>query len=236
MGDSTKSPTGFTSSSASSSASAPPSSSSGSHAQSIWTSQEPRSGRPAYSPSGSGYADGAVGAAADGTVGAARAADADGAAPAATGTTAQMPGRIADGRSAQASDPARPHSADDLVSKLRFSFGTPTKKRKPPQVGRPAAAIAGAAAGVANAAAGVANAAAGVAATVKSKPAPTRGPAAPSSIKAARKEAPDARRDAQLVLARIQPWSVMKFSFIVSLAGWVVMFTVVALLYFALRA
>jgi Transmembrane domain of unknown function (DUF3566) len=43
-------------------------------------------------------------------------------------------------------------------------------------------------------------------------------------------------RDAQLVISRIEPWSVMKFSFMVSLVGWVVMFVVVAALYFLLSS
>jgi hypothetical protein len=46
----------------------------------------------------------------------------------------------------------------------------------------------------------------------------------------------EGRRDAQLVLSRIEPWSVMKFSFMVSLVGWIALFVVVALLYYALRA
>jgi len=41
-------------------------------------------------------------------------------------------------------------------------------------------------------------------------------------------------RRAQLVLSRIEPWSVMKFSFLVSLVGWVVLFVAVAVLYYAL--
>jgi hypothetical protein len=41
-------------------------------------------------------------------------------------------------------------------------------------------------------------------------------------------------RRAQLVLARIEPWSVMKFSFMISLVGWVVLFVAVAALYFVL--
>jgi Transmembrane domain of unknown function (DUF3566) len=40
-------------------------------------------------------------------------------------------------------------------------------------------------------------------------------------------------RDAQLVVSRIEPWSVMKFSFMVSLVGWVVLFVAVAAIYFA---
>jgi Transmembrane domain of unknown function (DUF3566) len=39
---------------------------------------------------------------------------------------------------------------------------------------------------------------------------------------------------AQLSLARIEPWSVMKFSFMISLVGWVVLFVAVAILYYVL--
>jgi hypothetical protein len=41
-------------------------------------------------------------------------------------------------------------------------------------------------------------------------------------------------RRAQLVLSRIEPWSVMKFSFMVSLVGWVILFVAVAALYYVL--
>jgi hypothetical protein len=44
---------------------------------------------------------------------------------------------------------------------------------------------------------------------------------------------PQTRR-AQLRLDRIEPWSVMKFSFLMSLLGWVVLFVAVSVLYFAL--
>jgi Transmembrane domain of unknown function (DUF3566) len=44
---------------------------------------------------------------------------------------------------------------------------------------------------------------------------------------------PQTRR-AQLKLDRIEPWSVMKFSFLISLIGWVVLLIAVSLLYFAL--
>jgi Transmembrane domain of unknown function (DUF3566) len=46
-------------------------------------------------------------------------------------------------------------------------------------------------------------------------------------------KASQARR-ANLVIARIEPWSVMKFSFLMSLVAWVVLFVAVALLYYAL--
>jgi hypothetical protein len=41
-------------------------------------------------------------------------------------------------------------------------------------------------------------------------------------------------RRAQLTLERLEPWSVMKFSFLISLVCWVILFVVVAVLYFTL--
>jgi hypothetical protein len=46
-------------------------------------------------------------------------------------------------------------------------------------------------------------------------------------------EPPQARR-AMLTLERVEPMSVMKFSFLISLVGWVVLFVAVAVIYFAL--
>ena len=68
--------------------------------------------------------------------------------------------------------------------------------------------------------------------TVRNRPATLRQPAAQSVPKAARPEVSEAR-DAQLVLTRIEPWSVFKFSFLVSLVGWVVLTVAVAAMYFA---
>jgi hypothetical protein len=62
-------------------------------------------------------------------------------------------------------------------------------------------------------------------------PKPTR----PATVKAARPAAGQSRR-ANLVIARIEPWSVMKFSFLISLVLWLVMFVAVALLYYALSS
>jgi hypothetical protein len=41
-------------------------------------------------------------------------------------------------------------------------------------------------------------------------------------------------RRAQLAVIRLEPWSVMKFSFMISLVGWVVLFVAVAALYYVL--
>jgi transmembrane protein DUF3566 len=43
-------------------------------------------------------------------------------------------------------------------------------------------------------------------------------------------------RRANLVVARLEPWSVMKFSFLISLVAWIVLFVAVALLYYALSS
>ena len=55
-----------------------------------------------------------------------------------------------------------------------------------------------------------------------------------------RKERPQAAsgtaRRANLVIARLEPWSVMKFSFLMSLVAWIVLFVAVALLYYALSS
>jgi len=72
--------------------------------------------------------------------------------------------------------------------------------------------------------------------SVKSKPAAAlRSAAAELAPKGARQDAAEVR-DAQLVLSRIEPWSVMKFSFMISLVGWVILFVAVAAVYFVFSA
>jgi Transmembrane domain of unknown function (DUF3566) len=57
------------------------------------------------------------------------------------------------------------------------------------------------------------------------------------SAKASKKTAAQvAGRRADLVVARLEPWSVMKFSFLMSLVAWVVLFVAVAFLYFTLSS
>jgi hypothetical protein len=62
----------------------------------------------------------------------------------------------------------------------------------------------------------------------KTKPA-----AKPKGAAKSRAAAAEGRR-ANLVVARFEPWSVMKFSFLMSLVAWVVLFVAVALLYYLL--
>jgi len=54
-----------------------------------------------------------------------------------------------------------------------------------------------------------------------------------ASVRGKRK---DSRRQAQLTLARVEPWSVMKFSFVVSVVAFIVLFVAVALLYMVLSS
>ena len=76
----------------------------------------------------------------------------------------------------------------------------------------------------------------------KARPKKPARPARPATKPAARvapsyRPSPTANaptRRAQLVLSRIEPWSVMKFSFMVSLVGWVILFVAVAALYYVL--
>jgi hypothetical protein len=70
-------------------------------------------------------------------------------------------------------------------------------------------------------------------ATITTQPEPVvaAAPVPPARPKVSK--ASQARR-ANLVIARLEPWSVMKFSFLMSLVAWVVLFVAVTLLYYAL--
>jgi|CZKT01.1.fsa_nt_gi hypothetical protein len=59
---------------------------------------------------------------------------------------------------------------------------------------------------------------------------PPKAAAAGAGVKGAAQQT----RKAQLTMSRIEPWSVMKFSFMVSLVGWVILFVAVSVLYFVL--
>jgi len=58
----------------------------------------------------------------------------------------------------------------------------------------------------------------------------------PKAARASKSAAQVAGRRADLVVARLEPWSVMKFSFLMSLVAWVVLFVAVAFLYFTLSS
>jgi Transmembrane domain of unknown function (DUF3566) len=56
------------------------------------------------------------------------------------------------------------------------------------------------------------------------------------SVKPARSARRSARRQAQLTLARVEPWSVMKTSFVISVVAFIILFVAVAVLYSVLSA
>jgi len=109
------------------------------------------------------------------------------------------------------------NSARGLASKVGASLSGINKTRpKPPPLRRPAGPGGP----------GGRGAAADSAAPRGPQPSQTARPAAGAG-------APQTRR-ALLALERIEPLSVMKFSFLISLVGWVIVFIAVAVLYFAL--
>jgi hypothetical protein len=67
-------------------------------------------------------------------------------------------------------------------------------------------------------------------------PAAAGGAAAGGAATAARPGSQAPARRADLVVSRLEPWSVMKFSFLMSLVAWVVLFVAVAFLYFVLSS
>lgn len=58
----------------------------------------------------------------------------------------------------------------------------------------------------------------------------------PAPQPAPKKDKKAGGRGAQLVVAKIEPWSVMKFSFLAALVAWVVLFVAVAALYYMLSS
>ena len=64
-------------------------------------------------------------------------------------------------------------------------------------------------------------------------PAPAPAPSRPATPKGSSQRS---ARQAHLTVARVEPWSVMKFSFVVSLVAFVVLFVAVSILYGSLSA
>jgi Transmembrane domain of unknown function (DUF3566) len=94
---------------------------------------------------------------------------------------------------------------------------------------------AGAAAGLSGAAAGLGGAAAGLASSVTAAfRGAGSGPKAKSAPKVRVRRS--SKRQAMLTLSRVEPWSVMKFSFIASVVAFIILFVAVAVLYMVLSA
>ncbi len=62
-------------------------------------------------------------------------------------------------------------------------------------------------------------------------PAPARGPGSPQKAPSQKAQSKRTVRQAHLTIARVEPWSVMKFSFVVSLVAFVILFVAVSVLY-----
>ena len=77
---------------------------------------------------------------------------------------------------------------------------------------------------------------AGAAAALPGKAKSAKSAKSARSAKPGKSAAQVAGRRADLVVARLEPWSVMKFSFLMSLVAWVVLFVAVAFLYFTLSS
>jgi len=139
--------------------------------------------------------------------------------PAAPTVAAPAPGHVAAPQPGLAA--AESVRSGDQKSQSARTFTRPGKKKKlrPSAIGKPGGAIRNGRAAM----------------TVKSRPAAARRPAAQLSAKGIRPDGTELR-DAQLVLSRIEPWSVMKFSFMASLVGFVILFVAVAVLYFFFSA
>jgi Transmembrane domain of unknown function (DUF3566) len=97
---------------------------------------------------------------------------------------------------------------------------------------------AGAAAGLSGAAAGLGGAAAGLASSVTSAFRGGSGPRTKSASVSAPKVSVrrSSKRQAMLTLSRVEPWSVMKFSFIASVVAFIILFVAVAVLFMVLSA
>jgi hypothetical protein len=124
---------------------------------------------------------------------------------------------------AQVGSPRSPGLAPSVAARVTAPFAALTKSRRPARPPRPVPP--------GSAPPGPATVKERVAAATKT--ANVRVAAAPKTGNLPRGAAPTRR--AQLVLARIEPWSVMKFSFMISLVGWVVLFVAVAALYYVLN-
>jgi hypothetical protein len=209
---------------------------------SIWTTQEPTVRPSTYSPSGTQRADAPSAQPATGGLGTVGAfgADAAGGVGAAAMAPGQAPGRVVASKSATEAPPAL---GDPTIGAAPTYTPSPSPSPSPGLPGPGVPFPVPGSPGIGSP--GIGSPGPGAPGTKKRKPSSGKGKASvksktggvrsPSGSLSGHAGA-EGRRDAQLVLSRVEPWSVMKFSFIVSLVGWIVLFVAVALLYYALRA
>jgi Transmembrane domain of unknown function (DUF3566) len=129
---------------------------------------------------------------------------------------------------------ARPAAATPPYPGAESSYAPPSSYSRPDQPAGPRSSAGngsspGAASAVAGAAAGLANS---VASAWQ-----RRGPSGrPAGTRGTQVRSKPARRQAMLTLARVEPWSVMKFSFVASVVAFIILFVAVAVLYMILAA
>jgi hypothetical protein len=133
--------------------------------------------------------------------------------------------------------PDPPPSSPSSPARTFLRSGTTSKEPAAPTAG-PAAAAAGVGAAARSPASSAGPAVTGAPAqkgAARSGPA-LKGPALKGSAQRAQKaqQKRTAARQAHLTIARVEPWSVMKFSFVVSLVAFVILFVAVSVLYGAL--
>ena len=116
------------------------------------------------------------------------------------------------------------------------SSGGTNGTRSGPSGGGFSATAAGAAAVLSGAAAGLGGAAAGLANSVTAAFRGGSGPKAKSAAAPKIKVRRSSKRQAMLTLSRVEPWSVMKFSFVASVVAFIILFVAVAVLYMVLSA
>ena len=141
--------------------------------------------------------------------------------------------------------PSPPVSAPARVAPPAPAATTTSATTANPTAAKPAAAPSAPAVGYSagngsspSAAAAVAGAAAGLANSVASawqRRGSNRQPKQPSRPRGPQLRKP-AKRQAMLTLARVEPWSVMKFSFVASVVAFIILFVAVAVLYMVLAA
>jgi hypothetical protein len=132
-------------------------------------------------------------------------------------------------RSSWSSTPDTPTATVTADSAGFASSGGVNGARSGPSGGGFSATAAGAAAGLGGAAAGLANS---VTAAFRGGSGPKAKTASAPKIKVRR----SSKRQAMLTLSRVEPWSVMKFSFVASVVAFIILFVAVAVLYMVLSA
>jgi hypothetical protein len=138
-----------------------------------------------------------------------------------------------------ANPPPSPTQAGSGGNQSLWREVRPPSPTPPPPAGvRPPAGASGPPGGLGfsagNAASAVGGAAAGLAGSVASALQGRRDTGGKRRRQAGVRRSP--KRQAQLTLARVEPWSVMKFSFVASVVAFIILFVAVAVLYMVLSA